>query len=260
MPDRGMLLIGYDVEAYWAPAKTLQFLEIAEKVHTELHSPCTLFIVGKVLEMNPEAFQRIAENPLFDLQQHTYSHMLLKPVTVIWEGKSKVLDCGTPEQIQEELEKTNAAFLKYLGRVSIGLTGPYANRYENGLRNTPEMLSMIHQCGIRFVRCFGKQGGTNLSLDIQPFWYAEQGYLDILEFPIQKYGYPDYDKDLLLNLERTARDNYIWCNLQHDFDIVEHDPQMDKIRMLITEARRLGINVLSYFECYKNMISERAFL
>jgi len=253
-----MLLIGYDVEAHWAPDETLQFLEIAEQVHTELNAPCTLFIVGKVLEMNPEAFQKIAKNPLFDLQQHTYSHMRLKPVTVIREGKPKVLDCGTPEQIQEELEKTNELFQKVLGKTAIGLTGPYANLYENGLRDSPELLAVIHQCGIRFLRCFGKPG-NNLPLDVQPFWYAEQGYPDMLEFPLQKYGYPDYEKEVLINLDTTARNNYIWCNLQHEWSIAEHDPQMEKIQMLITEARRLGVDVLSYFDCYsamKNTTSE----
>lgn len=260
MSHKGMLLIGYDVEAHWAPDETLQFLEIAEQVHTELNAPCTLFIVGKVLEMNPEAFRKIAKNPLFDLQQHTYSHLRLKPVTIIREGKPKVLDCGTPEQIQEELEKTNELFQKFLMQAPIGLTGPYANHYENGLRDSPELLAVIHRCGIRFLRCFGKKGGANLALDVQPFWYAEQGYPDILEFPIQKYGYPDYEKELLVNLEKTAGNNYIWCNLQHEWSIAEHDPKMEMISRLIIEARRLGIEVSSYFECYENMKIQGAFI
>ncbi len=36
----GTLLIGYDTEAWWAPDETLQFLEIVERVHKELHAPC----------------------------------------------------------------------------------------------------------------------------------------------------------------------------------------------------------------------------
>ena len=255
MANRGILLIGYDVEATWAPEETLQFLKVAERVHTELQASCTLFIVGKVLEMHPQAFQKIAENSLFDLQQHTYSHMRLKPVTVFREGKPEVLDCGTPEQIREELEKTNELFRKYLDQAPIGLTGPYANHYENGLRDSPELLTVIHQCGIRFLRCFGKQG-NNLPLEVQPFWYTEQGYPDILEFPIQKFGYEGYRKDIPGILDSVADHGYLWDNVQHEWSVVEYDPEMTEVRMLVTESRRMDIEVLNYFQCYQRLKSQ----
>ncbi len=254
---RGTLLIGYDTEAWWAPDETQRFLEIAKKVHTELQAPCTLFIVGKVLEMNPAAFQRIARNPLFDLQQHTYTHMRLKPVTLIENGKPRPLDWGTPEQAREDVEKANELFRRHLGSAPLGLTGPYANHYGNGLRDAPEMLAVIHDCGIRFLRCFGKQG-NNLPLEVQPFWYADQGYPDILEFPLQKFGYEGYKKEIPEILNSVTRHGYVWDNLQHEWDVVEHDPEMIEIRMLVSEARKLDIEVASYRDYYQRLDKERA--
>lgn len=253
----GTLLIGYDTEAFWAPDETLRFLEIAERVHADLEAPCTLFVVGKVLEMNSEAFQRIAASPLFDLEQHTYSHMRLRPVTLIEDGKPTVLDCGTPDQVREELAKTNELFVRYLGSPPLGLTGPYANHYENGLRDLPEMLQVIHGCGIRFLRCFGRQG-NNLPLEVQPFWYKDQGYPDILEFPMQKFGYEGYKRDIPEILARVAEHGYVWDNVQHEWDIVEHDPEMSEIKLLVTEARNLGIEVMSYLAYYQRLAEELA--
>lgn len=254
---RGALLIGYDVEASEAPEKTARFLEIALRVHTELEAPCTLFIVGKVLEANPEAFQRISGNPLFDLEQHTYSHMRLKPVSLVQDGKATVLDCGTPEQVREEIETTNELFLRYLGGKPLGLTGPYANLYENGLADVPEMLRVIHDCGIRFLRCYGREG-NNLPLDVQPFWYRDHGYPDILEFPMQGFVWGRRKEDIPEILYSTASQGYTWDNVQHEWDVVDHDSQMTEVRMMVTEARKLGTEVMSYLDYYHRLNKERA--
>ena len=74
----GTMLIGYDVEAHGAEDVTPRFLDQARALHHRLGVPATLFVVGQTLEQWVSAFQSIAADPLFDLQQHTYSHQLLK--------------------------------------------------------------------------------------------------------------------------------------------------------------------------------------
>ncbi len=75
---KGIRLIGYDVEARDAADVTPRFLVQARILHNRLGVPATLFIVGQTLEQWASEFQAIAADPLFDLQQHTYAHQLLK--------------------------------------------------------------------------------------------------------------------------------------------------------------------------------------
>ena len=68
--------------------------------------PATLFVVGQTLERWVPEFQAIALDPLFDLQQHTYSHQLLKTV-YIDDGKSiRVVRGVSPEETRQEVRKT----------------------------------------------------------------------------------------------------------------------------------------------------------
>src|SRR3954467_6344020 len=78
----GTFLIGYDVEWRGDGEVTPYFLEQARSLHNRLGVPATLFIVGQTLERWIPQFQAIAQDPLFDLQQHTSSHQPMKPVSI----------------------------------------------------------------------------------------------------------------------------------------------------------------------------------
>ncbi len=71
------LLVGYDVESA-DPEITRAFLRKAEEIHRALEAPGTMFFVGKTLIKSIESCQNLAKYELFDIQQHTYSHVLLK--------------------------------------------------------------------------------------------------------------------------------------------------------------------------------------
>jgi peptidoglycan/xylan/chitin deacetylase (PgdA/CDA1 family) len=74
----GTMLIGYDVERCGEGDVTPRFLEQARSLHNRLGAPATMFVVGQTLERWLPEFQAITGDPLFDIQQHTYSHQLLK--------------------------------------------------------------------------------------------------------------------------------------------------------------------------------------
>ena len=40
--------------------------------------PGTLFVCGRTLVHNVEALEPFVDHPLFDIQQHTYSHTLFR--------------------------------------------------------------------------------------------------------------------------------------------------------------------------------------
>lgn len=96
------LLIGYDVESN-DPKVLEDFLLKASRIHEELDAPCTLFVLGRSLEMAPDIFVRVAAGSgMFDIQQHTYSHLPLKSV-VIESDNGVTMFCrgGSLDEIRE---------------------------------------------------------------------------------------------------------------------------------------------------------------
>ena len=112
----GTFLIGYDVEWRGDDEVTPHFLAQARSLHNRLGIPATLFIVGQTLERWIPQFQAIAQDPLFDLQQHTYSHQLLKTVCID-DGKSiRVVRGVSPEETRQEVRKTTESAASDVGR------------------------------------------------------------------------------------------------------------------------------------------------
>ena len=134
----GAMLIGYDVEWLGDSDVTPQFLEQARELHNPLGVPATLFVVGQTLERGIPCFRAIASDPLFDLQQHTYSHQLLKAVYIEDDRSARVVRGVSLDETREKVRKTTALLRQHLAVKSIGLTGPWC--YYHGLRDRPDIL------------------------------------------------------------------------------------------------------------------------
>src|SRR5687767_11689297 len=150
----GTFLIGYDVEA-GNPDVTRRFLRRVVEIHEGTGVPATFFLCGRTIERNLEELRPLAEHPLFDFQQHTYNHVLLKTVCIEdpQEGM-RLYRGGTLEQIREEVSSTNALLREEYGVACEGLTGPYA--YYRGLMDRPDILEILWDEGIRFTRTWGR--------------------------------------------------------------------------------------------------------
>jgi peptidoglycan/xylan/chitin deacetylase (PgdA/CDA1 family) len=241
---------------------TRAFLKKAEKVHRE--HPCTLFLCGKVIENNAEDLEALADNPMFDFQQHTYSHQLLKTVCIdCGDGKTEVHRSMPFSQIEDEVGRTSELLRRHFGRECLGVTGPYA--YYRGLADRPDILEVLHRLGIRFTRTYGRdhRDFQPVSFDIQPFRYEPQGFADILEFPI--HGWQDVywrdingwnDLDGYMNylrscLDHVAEHDLVWSHGSHDWSSIRDDPEMSIITSLIEGADRRGVKVASYLDYYE---------
>ena len=90
--DQKIFLLRYDVE-YWGDWKEMDgFIEKVISVQNSMEIPATFFCKGKTLNDNKEVFKHfykeVRNNPLFDFQDHSYSHIGLgysrgKPVDVL---------------------------------------------------------------------------------------------------------------------------------------------------------------------------------
>jgi peptidoglycan/xylan/chitin deacetylase (PgdA/CDA1 family) len=258
------MLIGYDVEWRGEGEVTPQFLEKARSLHNRLGVPATLFAVGHTLERWVPRFQDIAGDALFDIQQHTYSHQLLKTV-YIEDGQSvRVVRGVTLEETREEVRKTSVLLAEHLGVQCIGLTGPWC--YYRGLRDRPDILQVLWEEGIRFTRTDGRneRDWHPVSIDLQPYWYDALGFPDVLEIPI--HGWHDcvirdevlgwenvdgYVESVRPYIERAAAEDKVFSLCQHDWSSIRADPKMRATETLIRYAQEQGLRFMSYRSYYE---------
>jgi len=264
-----VLLIGYDVEAHGNPEVTRAFLQTAAQLHRELEAPCTMFLLGKVVEENASHIRPLVGDPLFDLQQHTYSHKLFKTVCMQDNtGKVTVWRGASPAEVEEDVARARDAMIKLLGVDPIGVCGPY--NYYRGLCDRPDLLDILHRHGVRFTRTYGRneKDYQPTPFSVQPFWYVAQGFADVLEIPTQ--GYQDlylreaygwnnteaYIQRVLRQLEAVAERNLVWSYCQHDHSN-RGDPSMTIIRALVTRAKELGVELMTHKTFYESAAARR---
>jgi len=255
-----VLLIGYDVEKLDDPEITRAFLHRAREVHRE--HPCTLFLLGKVIENNARDLEKLADDPMFDFQQHTYSHRLLKTVCMERDGEVTVYHGMPFSEIEDEVGRTSELLKKRFGKECLGITGPWG--YYRGLADRPDILEILHRLGIRFTRTYGRDHHDfqPVAFEIQPFRYAPQGFGDMLEFPIHGWqdvywrdingwdnvdGYVSY---LLECLDYIADRDLVWSHGTHDWSSVRDDPDMTIMRAVLEAADKHGVEVRSYVDLY----------
>src|SRR6266542_5499542 len=253
---RGTFMIGYDVES-GNPDVTRPFLIRAQQIHEETGVPATFFLCGRTIEKNVEALRPLAAHPLFSFQQHTYNHVLLKTVCIEdpQEGM-RFFRGGTLDQIRDEVRRTNELLQEALGVTCTGLTGPYA--YYRGLMDRPDILEILWDEGIRFCRTWGRneRDWQPVPLDVQPFWYAIQGFPAMLEIPIHGWqdislrktvGWSNYEGFLngtFPYINRAAADGLVFSYCTHDHSSTREDPQMHLTESVIRHAQSLGITTL----------------
>src|SRR5579885_357392 len=170
------LLIGYDTEAaavgeglarfigptvpqYRAaldPDVTRRGVALLSRLHRELDAPCTFFVCGRTLLHAMDAIEPLAGVDLFDIQQHTYSHVVFRDVRYRAEGaEAEAVLPETPAvALREELRFTSDLIRRYLGRECVGLRTPFG--HYRGLRGRPDLLEIVRDTGHRFVSSWGR--------------------------------------------------------------------------------------------------------
>ena len=99
--------------------------------HRELNIPATIFITGELLEDESWAaeFRRLTDHPLFEIGNHTYTHLSLVtgPERSDWDL----------EILTEEVERTNRQIERVTDKKPIGFRTPCG--FSRGLRGEREI-------------------------------------------------------------------------------------------------------------------------
>ena len=241
------ILMGYDVET--ASVSTAGFLQGAARMHRELDVPWTIFVTGKTLETRTDDLRAAAEDERLEIAQHTYDHTLLKSVFMDPRdgrpcphggGRTYFQAGGSLQQIEQEVRTTQDMIQRLLGRTCLGLTGPWG--YYRGLLDRPDLLDILHRCGIRYLRTYARdhRDCQPTPFDVQPFVYDQQGFPEMLELGVQGYQDdfywqrfddrrhgPTYLDYLLAMLDRVHDHELVWsvCSHDHNTETVEQFEQ-----------------------------------
>jgi peptidoglycan/xylan/chitin deacetylase (PgdA/CDA1 family) len=257
----GILCVGYDVER-GDPGVTRHFLKAMTRIHRERNVPCTLFITGQTLERNVDLFRSLLDDPLFDLQQHTYSHLIFHEAPETSDGVTRIYGRNeTLETVKNDIEKASQVFRTVLNHEVIGLTTPYG--FFEGLKSRPDILRVLWDAGIRYVRSYlrNQYGFNPVGVEIQPFFYQEQGFPEMLECPSHgwqdciwraRFGYTaPWQKQVSMYLDLIKEHDWYFGLLQHDWASIKKDRKMEKTAAILDYALAQDIKCMHYTDFYR---------
>jgi len=255
--------IGPEVPQYRCaldPETTRRGVSLLKRLHEELDAPCTFFLCGRTLLHALDAIEPLAASPLFDIQQHTYSHVVFCEVHYHAHGADAeaVLPETPPVALREELAFTSDLIRRLLGRECIGLRTPFG--YYQGLRGRPDLLRIVQETGHRLVTSWGRnEENGNPTPWVQPFAYSDEGFPDLLEIPFQfwldgiwfdAHGYGEgraFRKALEGAIDEIADQDLVFATAFHEWCAVEANEEgTGWIRGLIEHARKRGVEITTY--------------
>jgi peptidoglycan/xylan/chitin deacetylase (PgdA/CDA1 family) len=279
------ILVGYDTEAaaigeglarqcdpnYVAaldPDTTRRALDIITAVHGDVGIPATLFVCGRTLLHSVDALTAANSLDVFDVQQHTYSHLLFRDLEYHAPDKSFTLSASPIEALTEEVAFTSQLFERYLGSRPLGIRTPFG--FYQGLVGMPNHLGMLHEQGIRYISSWGRgEGQTVPSPWRAPFFYAEDGYPDMLEIPFSfwydaawfdHYGWDQgvgFGETLKRAVDEVAEHDHVYGVCFHEWvPVAAHEDQTHYIRTFLEYAKERNVECLTYSDYYRRRAAE----
>ena len=162
--------------AYTGPRlqECLDGIAAVAAVHRQKNLPATFFLVAKLVEHAAAELRALLDDPLFDLQCHSYTHADLM---LLIEDEAAL-----------KVELTDAKHLieDAFGREVRGFTTPAG--FPHGLVGQKRLLAALWTAGYKYLRSVGLGPFNTIPAPLtQPFWYAQDGYPELLEFGLHAW-------------------------------------------------------------------------
>lgn len=247
---------------------TRLFLDQAIRLHDTFQIPCTAFILGQTLLENADVIKKLLDEPLWNIEQHTFSHVPFRTVRPS-EELHKSVEGESLEIIEKDISSANVLLGNILGIQCKGLCAPKG--YFRGLKYRKDILEIVASNGLKFVRSYGRneEDWQPVPFEIQPFWYEEEDFPDILEIPGQGwqdtiwrrvYGWnnrEDFIQYLKGSVDYVVRNRLVWSCVFHDWSCVREDLNLTIMKEFFEYAMGKGARFMSHLEFYEMMKDEK---
>ncbi len=255
--QKKLMLMRYDTEWWGEPAGMAGFLEKLVEVHRKDKIPVTMFCRGLTLENMKSEFtafhQETADDPLFDMQDHSYSHVGLG-----YESGKSV------EELEADYEWSFHTHSKVFGRRPSGTAicgtsddGPRLQGFDATEKSKAEFQMMV-KLGTRMINSFL----TGIDESREFINYGRLGHPEVMGF-ISGYS----DTSWMYRKEHGDPLAYMLKEVQSRSELNEHMPVMfhdwvawqkapDKelthVRKIAETGRQLGYTLVTHLDCYHN--------
>ena len=252
-----LMLMRYDTEWWGEPAEMAGFLEKLVEVHRQDEIPVTMFCRGLTLENMKSEFsafhQETVDDPLFDMQDHSYSHVGLgyekgKPVEFL------EADYARSFQIHSEIFGIRPTGIAICGTSD---DGPSLTGFDATEKSKAE-FEMVVKLGTRMINSFltGIDGSREF-INYELLGHPEvmgfiSGYSDTSWMYRKKYGDPlEY---MLKEIHTRSGQNEHMPVMFHDWVAWQKAPdkELSHVRKIAETGRKLGYTLVTHMDCYKN--------
>jgi peptidoglycan/xylan/chitin deacetylase (PgdA/CDA1 family) len=256
--EKKKFLIRYDTESRQRVEMTGFFEKIVAVQRTH-DIPLSFFCLGAAIDKRKSEFidfaREVKDDPLFDFQCHSYSHIGLG----YEEGKSV-------EILKADFEKAFAVHEGIFGSRPIGIsicgTGGVDGASLCGFDATEKSraeLDMLAKLGVKMIN-------TNLcdaDSKIEFINYSIIGHPEIMGFPNgtpsdnswlrgRKYGNPK--EFITKQIQENAKQNNHMAIMFHDDTgwIDVNDKDLDHLKLVVDVARKNDYEIVTHLSCYQN--------
>ncbi|MCX7598854.1 MAG: polysaccharide deacetylase family protein [Armatimonadetes bacterium] len=262
----------YDLEnADLCPAGAAKLVEI----HRKYEVPATFFCVGQVVEQRADDLKRIFDDdPLFDIQSHTYSHPALRTSPIQGPGVSI-------EELYIQVGRAADIIADVFGHRPIATRS--GGGFYRGMQGEPDRLKVFVECGMKYISTdLRGPFDTIPSPFTMPYTYAADGFPELWELPthgwhdnVLKWGGhptmfpPIYPFAGRLDVVKTVQEDFEaakpWVDyaveqglpyvgiVYHPWSVYKFDPDCGTIDLLLGYVKSLGLEVITYTELYRRL-------
>jgi len=249
-------LLRYDTEAASPTHDMSGFLGKIIEVHREHEIPVTLFCTGGAMDHREQEFiaffREIEDDPLFDIQDHSYSH-----VGIGYEAGKSV------EVLKANYESSFAVHERLRGVRPIGISrcgtsgadGKSLSGFDATEKSRAE-FEMLVGLGVRMINTFY----TGIRGSAEFMNYASLGHPEVCGFPSghsdtswqYRKEFGDPMEHILSEVRKTAERGHHLPLMMHDWVAWNHsrDKKLSTIVDIVDCARECGFELRTHKQCY----------
>lgn len=254
--SKKLLLIRYDVESR-QKEEIAGFFEKMVAVHREHQIPASFFCLGAAMKLREAAFRsffsEVKDDPLFDIQDHSYSHVGLGYDQGISVDELRA-DFVRSFDLHEQLRGTRPIGVSKAGTGS--RDGESVGGFDATEKSRAE-LDMLADLGVRMINTFhSKVDGSKTFIN-----YRDLGHPEIMGFPsgggdngwLRGRNFGDPEAYILSQIKDRGEKNEHLPIMFHDDTvwIDVNDKTLKWVRLIADAGRKAGFELVTHKECYE---------